>query len=607
MKRILLLGALVHFSTCILAQTGPAGVGNENNTLLWLSPEGMIYDPLDQSVEIWLDQSPGGRHASAEEDFAPRRVNGAIGTWPALRFRPMQANRIQVSSSSDLHSMPRLSTFIVAQSAGTSQQNTLLQFGNSSVSQGNSGYCLYLDQQQRLTAKVNGPNNSARSNVSAPEEEAMIFGFFFDAQRNNRQLRVHQNGNERGNTNMPQASIIESVDGDFFIGGVPDKEGSTFDGFISEVIMISEDLNPAEITVLENYLSGKYDLNLPGTFYESADTYYYGIAGVGRANGQNWHRVAQGTSPLRAEIAGSVGARRYLMWGHNGASLGMIDDEDVPSGIDARLERVWRFSQERGLNSLDISFQLDSLPDTDPEYLNLLVSSNGADFKSNTAAYPGVVNEGYILFPGVNIEDGYLLSLGTSNMGISPLPIELKSFRVENFKDEVKISWVTGSEINNNYFTVLRSKNPDERWEVVDILDGAGTSSSEQHYSSLDRNPLPGVSYYRLKQTDYDGTEELHEIRSVSRPSVLDNYTVKLFPNPSSDVVYVYADFSLATARVEVYDIQGKQYSFPLQQKVSHLQLSVGHLPTGAYILSIQLPELRISEKFMVVGGRAVQ
>ncbi|NRA10572.1 MAG: hypothetical protein HRT57_01295 [Crocinitomicaceae bacterium] len=64
----------------------------------------------------------------------------------------------------------------------------------------------------------------------------------------------------------------------------------------------------------------------------------------------------------------------------------------------------------------------------------------------------------------------------------------------------VQLNWSTASEINNDLFTVERSK------------DGAGNANSTLTYYDLDRNPLNGISYYRLKQTDFDGSISSSEI-----------------------------------------------------------------------------------------------
>ena len=86
----------------------------------------------------------------------------------------------------------------------------------------------------------------------------------------------------------------------------------------------------------------------------------------------------------------------------------------------------------------------------------------------------------------------------------SPLPIELLSFTAQYKAPFVNLDWSTQTEINNDFFTLERSANG---WNYLSIgtVRGAGNSTMTLFYHSVDERPLSGVSYYRLKQTDFDG------------------------------------------------------------------------------------------------------
>jgi hypothetical protein len=68
----------------------------------------------------------------------------------------------------------------------------------------------------------------------------------------------------------------------------------------------------------------------------------------------------------------------------------------------------------------------------------------------------------------------------------------------------VKLDWATASELHNDYFTVERSMDG-LNWENIIQIAGAGTSTNRNDYSEVDTRPIEGLSYYRLKQTDFDG------------------------------------------------------------------------------------------------------
>ena len=97
------------------------------------------------------------------------------------------------------------------------------------------------------------------------------------------------------------------------------------------------------------------------------------------------------------------------------------------------------------------------------------------------------------------------------------LPITLyyfDAFHIDNIHNEIQIEWITYSEQNNDYFTVLKSYDGYE-WSELCKVPGAGNSNIELSYSVKDTNPQPGVQYYKLRQTDYDGQQEEFEVVSV--------------------------------------------------------------------------------------------
>jgi len=139
----------------------------------------------------------------------------------------------------------------------------------------------------------------------------------------------------------------------------------------------------------------------------------------------------------------------------------------------------------------------------------------------------------------------------------SPLPIELLTFDALLNKDEqVELSWATAAEVNNDYFTIEKSKDG-VNFEIVGTVDGAGTSNNLLFYESLDKNPYAGVSYYRLKQTDFDGQFSYSEIKVIRlEKAALNTFTV--FPNPALDHFYVKFDEAVTAQSLFIIDMNGK-------------------------------------------------
>jgi hypothetical protein len=99
----------------------------------------------------------------------------------------------------------------------------------------------------------------------------------------------------------------------------------------------------------------------------------------------------------------------------------------------------------------------------------------------------------------------------------APLPIILKSFDVRKVNvTSSNISWVTAEEINVKNYEVQRSANGINFSTIADVTPKSPNSSSDVSYDVTDSKPLPGINYYRLKQTDIDGKFEIFGIKSVT-------------------------------------------------------------------------------------------
>ncbi|WP_190277542.1 T9SS type A sorting domain-containing protein [Adhaeribacter rhizoryzae] len=114
---------------------------------------------------------------------------------------------------------------------------------------------------------------------------------------------------------------------------------------------------------------------------------------------------------------------------------------------------------------------------------------------------------------------------------LTTLPVELVSFKAARAKGEVELKWQTAMEKNNDFFTVEMSLDGKKFSEVAKI-NGVGNTNQIQNYSYLHRNTPSQVIYYRLKQTDFDGTFTYTKIISVNGTAPLTNLVV--YPNPGT-------------------------------------------------------------------------
>jgi hypothetical protein len=143
----------------------------------------------------------------------------------------------------------------------------------------------------------------------------------------------------------------------------------------------------------------------------------------------------------------------------------------------------------------------------------ITLSGNGAEFEINgnmevngTINFTG--NNGEIIGDGTITGEGTITGNYIEGAGIgNSLPIELLDFTAKIVNQGVKLTWITAAEINNDFFTIERSRNG-VNWETLTFVQGAGNSNQVLTYTWEDDQPLNGISYYRLKQTDFDGQFE---------------------------------------------------------------------------------------------------
>lgn len=148
---------------------------------------------------------------------------------------------------------------------------------------------------------------------------------------------------------------------------------------------------------------------------------------------------------------------------------------------------------------------------------------------TNTTADPRLQRTGLTLAE-ITTTGGSSFFVGSSNAASSPLPVELSFFNAQSEQDQVLLSWSTASELNNDFFTVQRS-GTGEKFDDLFQIKGKGTTNTQSNYSATDSSPLQGLSYYRLKQTDFDGKFTYSNVVSVQND--FSGVQFSVYPNPS--------------------------------------------------------------------------
>ena len=228
-------------------------------------------------------------------------------------------------------------------------------------------------------------------------------------------------------------------------------------------------------------------------------------------------------------------------------------------------------------------------------------SSTWADWDTHesTTSIPNAGQPGRTLSSGYGQKSGFtsFSKFGFGGTGGSPLPIDLINFNASEVDDNVQINWTVASQINNDYYTIERSVDV-ENWEEIGKIPGAGNSNQIMDYVLFDDEPIYGVSYYRLMQTDYDGKFEIFPPVSVKidKPLV---FTIN--PNPVTDMLFLYLEERTdGRTDIIIYNTRGKTvYKKSFIGDFTTMKLRVKDLTKGYYILTVHQDRGTGSLKFI--------
>jgi hypothetical protein len=199
----------------------------------------------------------------------------------------------------------------------------------------------------------------------------------------------------------------------------------------------------------------------------------------------------------------------------------------------------------------------------------------------------GTVNtsSNIVTVPGMNNYSGIWTLVGNS----TPLPVELLYFEAKAADNEKVIcNWITATEINNDYFVVERSRNG-LRFDDIGKVEGAGNSNQMLSYAFTDHAPFTGVSYYRLKQVDFDGNFSYSNIVAVN---IIKQGSFSVFPNPALNTITIsFISSSRSDVHLDVISSSGQVVQSLVIESTSGTNqqvLDISNLAAGVYTIRLQ-------------------
>ncbi|PBQ31924.1 hypothetical protein CNR22_09125 [Sphingobacteriaceae bacterium] len=603
------------------SQTGPAGVNTSSTNVFWLKADaGTSSASNTTAISSWNDQSGNGIHmtqtvTAQQPSFATNVING----FPAILF----------------------------DNSTTANQNDKMLGADNSILDNTSGYTFFTVTRP-LTLDGNARSIVCKRTGVSIDQSFMIFYYtsnklHFDIQTtddrwssattftaNNTYLSsLVYNGTltsgsrcalyveETFDKNASETStLVPDNTSPMLIGSTDAGDGRPFGGYIAEVIIYREALGNAQRIIVNNYLSAKYDITLNANDKYAGDNsgngnYDREVAGLGQESSGS-------SSSFSASISGGLGMVAtagldngdYVFTGHAITTNTTITSDvgGMTGSNRARWQRVWYVDVTNASTNITLDVEFDMSDGGMPtftlgslsNYVLLYRSGQTGNWLEVTTA--SSISGDRIIFNGLSaLVDGYI-TLGTRDFHNSPLPISLAEFTAIPRSSEVDLSWATLSEKNNAFFTLEKSIDGNS-FQAFAKIEGAGTSSVLKNYNFTDQDPYPGISYYRLKQTDYDTKESNSELVMVDFKG--DEGDLIIFPNPTHGNFKIkFPNTSVKEITVRILDLSGKmivsQLSVTRGDDSFFTPAKLPQLASGTYVIVASSPTKEYSRKLII-------
>lgn len=403
---------------------------------------------------------------------------------------------------------------------------------------------------------------------------------------------LHNDGNVAQTTSTfffisASNSVIKGLTNTTFYNLTIQKNSSAHIVTLNENVNVSNNLH---------FLSGKIDLNgknvdlgSNGTIInESEDNRFFDGFGDGQIIATNINLNTNSTQysnirglgvSITTQASGNVPGITNIIRKHT--EIEGIDEADGNSILRSYLINP---TINTALNvNLEYSYFSAELNGNDENNLHLFRRPGASPWELTTST--ANISTNAIFSEGVNS-----FSEWTAAPKSSTLPIELLDFYAINNHHHVDIYWSTSAEINNDYFTVEKSKNAID-FQAINIVPGAGNSNYFIYYQDVDTNPWNGISYYRLKQTDFDGAFTYSKIISVNRSKDQSLNEIAIYPNPCTDFLNIFINAPCESfVKLEISNIYGQVVSvedFQISSSKNSLRVNTQGLASGKYLIRL--------------------
>ncbi len=444
---------------------GAGGVGNidgSSSLFLWLKADDGTFDSDEElitnngiNVRTWNDFSGNNHNAKqTNNSISPVFKTNALNGKPSLEFPRISNVEGRYLDIEDPDFNNQFTIFAVHKLENSGSEKTIISDW-------------YFGENDRSWALQSNSNKlSFKTSENGIEEKISNFGDSQDtefeiirAEKGSNFLKMYLNNTEELSTGNFYNNL-HSNQGVLTIGATKNSSGNisgAYGGEIAEIIIYNSILKNAEKIIIENYLSGKYDISLDNNDYYAGDNsekgdFDFGIIGIGKES-DGTHSTSR-KDGLEMTISNGFQNNNYLFAGHNNLENNRIST-DV-SGLDEnakRFNRIWYFDAKGNSNIVNLTFDLSESGQNSPEdifydenthYKLIYRSSNSGNWQVKETS--NSVNIDQLNFTNVNMSNDGFYTVAI----ISPVDFVENSTNITN--PNLLLTQVENLENGNNDF-----------------------------------------------------------------------------------------------------------------------------------------------------------
>lgn len=299
------------------------------------------------------------------------------------------------------------------------------------------------------------------------------------------------------------------------------------------------------------------------------------------ASGNNVKLYINGVLKDNLTLASAIGnTNNQQLWIGNSIA-------GLPNYIDSSIDeiRIWNIARSGSEISDNMNVSLDCATPGLVAYYKFDQGNAGGQNFAETSLKDCTSNH----------NDGTLVNFslnGSSSNWVSSeviLPVTWGKFDAHATENGVMVEWSTYEEVNNYGFEIQKSVDG-KTWQLAGFVEGTNQESHFTNYQFFDDDPFPGVSYYRIKQSDFDGTSDFSDIIAV----VFQNTSsFEVFPNPVIDEITI---FGVQDGWIRMVDSTGK---ILIEETLNGQKLDLSTLPKGVYFLLLNSNQFAYMKKLV--------